>query len=367
VLRWSRRWWQTDQFDWFSVYLRDRGLQLQWRIATFLFTLFLAAVPLVMLVSPSGPDGALTIGITVAASVSGFAASALWLVRWPTRAQSLAYCAVCCGCIAAGCLVVPNPYGGLMACTMFAAIGGFLAYFHAFAHVLTNFCVGMACALICATRWFAEERDIALVAGSLLLVLGLNVGVPFGIHLLVHSLRIDLKNSDHDPLTGLPNRRSFYNAVPKLTAAAQDSAGIHLNVTMVDLDNFKKLNDTRGHAVGDAALVSVAGVIQEHCDPAAVLGRLGGEEFVVADTDSATRHAVTVERIRKGIAAAPFQVTASFGTCSAVVAPGVPIAHPEFIDRLIRIADSAMYQSKRAGGDRIQHWYLDHVGSSDGR
>ena len=61
-------WRQADQFDWFGAYLLDRGLQTQWRIATFVFTICLAAVPLVMLGSPVGPDTSLTRWIAVAAA-----------------------------------------------------------------------------------------------------------------------------------------------------------------------------------------------------------------------------------------------------------------------------------------------------------
>lgn len=88
-------WWrQTDQFDWFSVYLHDRGLQLQWRLATFVFTAMLGALPLVMLGSPLGPDNSLTTGIAIAAGV--------WVQRrlaicWSTRvAIASARCSNAC-------------------------------------------------------------------------------------------------------------------------------------------------------------------------------------------------------------------------------------------------------------------------------
>lgn len=352
-------WWQqTDQFDWFSSYLRDRGLQKPWRGATFVFTLILGTVPVMMIGSPAGPRGPVATSVAIAASIAAFAAASLWLVRWPTRGQSLTYATVCGACIAAGCLVVPDPYGGLMGCTMFAAIGGFIAYFHAMAHVLANFLLGVVVAAITATRWFVETGDVRMVVGSLLLVLGLNVGVPFGIHMLVHSLHTDLRNSDRDPLTGLLNRRSFYNTVHEHVVAKQE-VNIAVNVTMVDLDKFKRLNDSRGHAVGDAALVGVAAVLAQCSGPGAVLGRLGGEEFVIADLGAASRHVSTAERIRAGIAALPFGITGSVGVCSATIAAGVEVGHPEFLERLIHVADAAMYRAKRAGGDRVEHRYLD--------
>lgn len=355
---WRRLWRQTDHFDWFSAYLRDRGLQVQWRLATFTFTAFLGAVPVVMIASPAGPHGPVRSSVAVGASLAFLAAASLWLFRWPTRGQSLLYNIVCCAGIAAACLMVPNPYGGLMATTMFAGLGGFLAYFHALGHVVANFCVALACVIVTASGMWADTRDLPLVAGSVLLVIGLNLGVPFGIQSLVHSLHTDLRNSGRDPLTGLLNRRSFYNAMYELIDGQREVATT-VNVTMVDLDKFKKLNDTRGHAVGDAALVNVAAVLTDSSAPGAVLSRLGGEEFIVADVDTAASHAVASERIRKGIAAMPFQITASLGMCSATVPAGVEVEHPEFIDRLIRAADAAMYTSKRSGGNRVMHRHLD--------
>jgi diguanylate cyclase (GGDEF)-like protein len=355
-------WWrQADHFDWFSVYLRDRGLQMQWRLATFVFTAILGSLPLVILGSPLGPDNPLTVRIAIAAGVCGLCASLLWLVRWPTRRQSVVYNVVCSGSTAATCLAVSSPYAGLLGCSIFAVIGGFLAYFHVIAHVVGNFILATICAAITASRLIVDTGDIALTVATILTVVALNMGVPFGIHMLVHSLRIDLRNSDRDPLTGLLNRRSVYNAVHEIAVAQQGSASVRLNVTMVDLDQFKKLNDTRGHAVGDAALVGVGAVLRESCGDDAVIGRLGGEEFVVADGEPAPEHAKTVERIRAGIAATPFQITASLGTCSVIVEPGTAMKHPEFVDRLINVADAAMYRSKRAGGDRIQYAPLDQA------
>ena len=105
-------------------------------------------IPLVLLVSRAGPTTTAARSLAIAATVAGFAASLLWLARWPTRSQSVAYSITCCVSIAAACLMIPNPYGGLMGCTAFAALGGFIAYFHALRHVLINFLVAMGCAAV---------------------------------------------------------------------------------------------------------------------------------------------------------------------------------------------------------------------------
>jgi diguanylate cyclase (GGDEF)-like protein len=356
-----RRWWnQNDQFDWFSVYLRDRGLQQQWRFATFGFTAVLAVLPLVLLGTPVGPDHTLTRAIAIAAAACGLGASVLWLRGWPTRNQSMVYNVVCSLSIAAMCLAMSNPYNGLMGCTLFAAIGGFLAYFHALSHMLVNLGVALLCSAITAARLLIGTGDLSLTVAAVLTVLALNVGVPFGIESLVHTLRTDLRNSDRDPLTGLLDRRGFYNAVHELTANRPGDGC--LNVTMVDLDAFKNVNDTHGHAAGDEVLVDVGAVLRETCRADAVLGRLGGEEFVIADTDEPARHAATIERIRRAIATVPFGITASFGTCTVATDSAVTQHHREFVERILQVADAAMYRSKRAGGDRIHHEHLGQMG-----
>ncbi|MGU3500369.1 diguanylate cyclase [Mycobacterium sp. C31M] len=347
-------WWrQQDQFHWFSVYLQGRGLDLQWRLATFFFTALFAAVPAVMIASPYGPatPTARILAVTVAALA--LAAATVWLVGWPTRRGSLIYHAVCSASIAIGCLTLSTAYGGLMGCTMFAAIGGLLAYFHALVHVVANFLVATACTAIAATRLLIDTGDTALVSASVLVVLGLNLGVPFGINALVHSLHTDLRTSDRDPLTGLLNRRAFYNSMLALILQGRGAA-MTVNVTMIDIDDFKRLNDSRGHAAGDEALVGISAVLQQYCGQASVVGRLGGEEFVVADVGPAEQHAATAERIRLGIAALPVRITASLGTCGAVIDAHSDIEYPVFLDDLINAADAAMYRSKRAGGNRVQ-------------
>ncbi len=92
-----------------------------------------------------------------------------------------------------------------------------------------------------------------------------------------------------------------------------------------------------------------------NCGPGVIAARLGGEEFVIADIASPERHAQIVERIRVGIAELPVQITASLGTCAAEIDGDVEAEHPQFLDQLIGAADAAMYRSKRAGGNRVQH------------
>jgi diguanylate cyclase (GGDEF)-like protein len=356
MIGFARRWWsqRSDHYDWLSAYIDDRGLQTRWRIATFTVTAALSTLPLVMLYSPAGPDNRLTVGVSFLAAASGAAGAMLWLKRWPTRRQSVLYSLAASVSIAATCLAQSDPYVGMNGCVTFAVIGGFVAYFHTANQMLANFALAAVCTGVMAYRVTEETGDIALVVGALLIGGALNIGVPFGIESLVHTLRGDVRSSGHDALTGLLNRRSFYPSTYELLMRHPREASLHLIVAVVDLDSFKKVNDTRGHAAGDEVLVSVAAALQATCGPTAVIGRVGGEEFAIAYVGNPTASAVMAELLRQAIADLPAAITASIGTASAPVSTAA--ANPnQLIDSLILTADTAMYQAKRAGGNRAHH------------
>ncbi|MBX7453273.1 GGDEF domain-containing protein [Mycolicibacterium sp. 3033] len=344
-------WCDAGRFEAFSAYLRGRGLEKHWRIAIFAFTCVLGMLPVILLSSPVGPSNPVGRAVAVIAGVGAIAVSTVWLPGWPTRTRSLIYNLVCCASIAAGSLSMSFAYAGLMGCVMFAVLGGFLAYFHRPADVLLNGGVAAVCVVITATRLILDTGDIPVTISAVVTVVALNIGVPFGIYSLVHSLHADLVESGRDSLTGLLTRRSFYQALRELIGRQGSDAAV--NVTMIDLDDFKGLNDSRGHATGDRALAEVGDLLRHTCGDAAVLGRLGGEEFVVADTDAPSGHSETTDAVRVGIAALPFDITASLGTCTAQISDH-DTTDPDFLDRMIATADAAMYRAKRAGGDRVE-------------
>ena len=153
-----------------------------------------------------------------------------------------------------------------------------------------------------------------------------------------------------DVLTSLPNRRVLDDRVEfEFRFALRHKT--YLSVLMLDLDNFKKINDKLGHAEGDRVLQDASRVLREKMRATDLAARYGGEEFVVllpgADTDGAMLFA---ERVRTGlreVAGLDGHVTASFGIASmdATTHSG---------KRLIQRADEAMYEAKRAGKDRIE-------------
>jgi diguanylate cyclase (GGDEF)-like protein len=163
------------------------------------------------------------------------------------------------------------------------------------------------------------------------------------------------RRSIRDPLTGLFTRIYMTDVITRQCGLHSRDPGACLSVCMLDLDHFKQVNDTHGHAAGDAVLAHVATIIRETARATDVAVRYGGEElliFTIGQTlTGATRLA---ERLRERICKTPttidggveLGVTVSIGV--AEHAPG------ETLEQLLRRADAALYQAKHRGRDRVE-------------
>jgi diguanylate cyclase (GGDEF)-like protein len=159
----------------------------------------------------------------------------------------------------------------------------------------------------------------------------------------------------HDPLTGLLNARAFADQAQRLMAVGVRQASPS-SMLFVDVDHFKRVNDTHGHAAGDAVLSAVARALASLLRQSDVLGRVGGEEFAVFLPNTALVNAVKVaEQLRSGLAALEIdagggvvlKVTASFG------AAATPVDDQASLNTLRAQADQAMYAAKAAGRNRV--------------
>ena len=156
----------------------------------------------------------------------------------------------------------------------------------------------------------------------------------------------------HDPLTGALNRKGMDEALDTEVARARRH-GSNLCMALLDIDNFKKLNDSLGHAAGDAALVHLSKVVQETIRPEDTLARYGGEEFVVLLPDTKLEEAVTaMTRVQRELTRRFFLnknekilITFSCGVAELGTEEGAMDA--------VKRADSAMYLAKRAGKNRV--------------
>ncbi|ALC17224.1 response regulator receiver modulated diguanylate cyclase [Desulfuromonas soudanensis] len=172
---------------------------------------------------------------------------------------------------------------------------------------------------------------------------------------LKKSNQLLLQLSNTDPLTSLHNRRYLMDTLDR-EVERSCRTDIHLSLVMVDIDHFKRVNDTYGHQVGDAVLVAVAALLQGQLRPYDTAARFGGEEFVLVlpSTELAAAGAVA-ERLRKLTANLSFAregapdlvLTISAGV--AVVSPGSSV----HADDLIRQADTALYRAKQDGRNRV--------------
>ncbi|BBZ63055.1 GGDEF domain-containing protein [Mycolicibacterium monacense] len=354
-MHWFRRWWrQPDHFEWITGYLAARGMLgvARWNLASS--TVALALVPAVLAMSSRGPDAGPDQVLSRIAVLGGLCAATLWVVRWPTRAQSVAYILAANLFITLACYVQDDPMVGLMGCTVFATTGGYIALFHTPGYMLYNFGVALYVGVLQTVRLAVETSDPALAVGLLLLVLVLNVAVPFAVQAIVHALGVDLLRAARDPLTGLLNRRAVYQQIEQLLSAHRDRH-VHLAVAVVDLDDFKQLNDSRGHAIGDEALVAVAQALRAGAGEGAVVGRLGGEEFVLAELLEAGQIDDWAQRMCTAVDVVPFPVTASVGVAAVCLPLPADDDAQTVIHMLIGAADHAMYAAKRAGGNQFRH------------
>ena len=156
----------------------------------------------------------------------------------------------------------------------------------------------------------------------------------------------------HDQLTGALNRRGLEEMFEAESARAQ-RRGSSLAVALLDIDNFKRLNDSFGHKVGDEALVHLARVVRQHLRPQDVLARYGGEEFVILlpeTTDAEAYNALTRlqrELTREFFMANQQKVVITFSAGLTLM------RSDETLQPALERADGAMYQAKQAGRNRV--------------
>jgi two-component system, cell cycle response regulator len=157
-----------------------------------------------------------------------------------------------------------------------------------------------------------------------------------------------------DALTGLYNRRHFGKALEQCFAEAQ-RYGKDLSCVMIDLDSYKKLNDTYGHQVGDQLLMLAGRVITANKRTMDVAARYGGDEFVLLlPHASGEEAAVVAQRIREEFLRSSAQLLKrEQGVTMSIGVGSLGANHPTHADQLVSLADAALYQAKDAGRNRI--------------
>jgi diguanylate cyclase (GGDEF)-like protein len=199
---------------------------------------------------------------------------------------------------------------------------------------------GAAAAIATDALTHAESAGVAVSNATTALVL--LVAVSALVDRLRKALIREASQARFDPLTGLPNRRACEER-GALELARLQRSGQALSVAYLDFDGLKQINDNRGHAAGDAALIHFASTAQSELRPADLLSRIGGDEFVLLLPDTDYDDATTViRRIQRRLAEAdggePASITVGLVTWRSA---------PQNLEQLFVEADALMYSAKR--------------------
>jgi diguanylate cyclase (GGDEF)-like protein len=160
----------------------------------------------------------------------------------------------------------------------------------------------------------------------------------------------------HDPMTGLKNRRFLEEYIDTVVAGTQRRKQ-QISLLMLDLDYFKKVNDTHGHDAGDAILKALAAVLRQQVRAADLVIRFGGEEFLVILQDTELGDGDEVgEKIRAAVEATKFQVPG--GVLQKTISIGVADfpADSDTFWQAMKYADVALYRAKEEGRNRVLHF-----------
>ncbi len=197
-----------------------------------------------------------------------------------------------------------------------------------------------------ARRWIYVLSGIALLAGGLVTM-----------SVLFYASRASRERerlATQDPLTGLPNRMMFMDRLEQALIRARRNATL-VGVLFVDLDRFKRVNDTLGHAIGDQLICEMARRLRSTVRADDIVARLGGDEFVVVISDiSEVRHILQVVEKMLAAVAAPYQIAERELFCSCSTGISVYPHDGDDADSLLKNADTAMYHAKNSGRNRFQ-------------
>lgn len=159
--------------------------------------------------------------------------------------------------------------------------------------------------------------------------------------------------SQKDFLTELYNRRYFFKVGETLLANFK-RGNLKIAVAMIDIDNFKQINDERGHPAGDATIVHLAGILQKAVRETDIVARLGGEEFaILASGKDCSALPQAMERILKTVSSAPVEFEGD--QWNFTISMGLCLSAEDSLEGMLHIADQLLYQAKSQGKNRLIH------------
>lgn len=221
------------------------------------------------------------------------------------------------------------------------------------AAVIVFLCACLLMTLFTIMKWMDAQPQAVILLSAGLATVSSGIAGVMALHAgrTILTLRQDRERfeqlSRRDALSGLLNRRAFSEALA--------DAGAGCTLMVMDVDRFKSINDTYGHATGDGVIIRVSALIGECLGPAVAAGRLGGEEFgVILNAPALEARMAQAEMLRAAIAREPFPVPGR--VLNVTVSAGLAeIEEGRNADQVYASADKALYLAKTTGRDRIVH------------
>jgi diguanylate cyclase (GGDEF)-like protein len=301
------------------------------------------AVTLAAVLTAPDPDPSDHRSLLICAAI--FAAVAATLALWRTAPDAVLHLICPIGTLATSvAMALAEPVG---LTPIFYLLPMLLAgYFLPRAEIGANFAFALLCCGITLANWVDPGLRLAMLM-AVALITGLVTAVVLALREQVRVLVTKLGElAIHDSLTGALNRGAFEQRL-EAELARTDRMAAPCSLVVLDVDHFKRVNDTRGHAAGDAALRALAVAVTEAKRRSDIFGRVGGEEFAVVLPDTGLHGATTfAEKLRESLKATMGDVTVSFGVTDARTAGRT-------VRGMLHSADVALYDAKRRGRDRV--------------
>ncbi|MET4049653.1 MULTISPECIES: GGDEF domain-containing protein [unclassified Rhodococcus (in: high G+C Gram-positive bacteria)] len=345
----------AHDYEWMREFQNSHPSGKVIRLLIALSMINISVMSFVSLFANGGPSGAPATIWTLTLCITNLIIAALWLLLpFPGRLGVVLF-ALYADLGITSALVLMELGNALLGCVLFAVIGGFVTFFVSPRWVVLHLGFASAVVLGIAGALYLQGRTdtLNLLVRTNVVLLAI-MSVPITSHIFLTTLSADARSSVLDPLTGLLNRRGLTTAIEDLLPQGQRH-GWCAAVVVVDIDNFKSVNDIYGHDEGDAVICRVGERLAAHVSRYGVVGRTGGEEYLAAVVTSRLHIDALIHGVRRALHGAndAVPVTVSIGAAILYAESDLWTDSADPVGTATRVADSMMYEAKAAGGNRV--------------
>ncbi|MGI9123495.1 MAG: GGDEF domain-containing protein [Mycobacterium sp.] len=273
--------------------------------------------------------------------------------RWPTRGQSTTVVIVGTLLLAAGSIVVINPFSGLLTATAFPFVLGYAALFHG-----TRVQVFVAAIAAGTVLWLTiqiAKDDVPTALAVATPVILINVAVFVACRTIAQVAAPGYGSTDVEPLTGLLTRESFDEQAATLLGARNRGDDRYLVLAVTTIDSFAAVLSLQGRRGADRVRIAAAQALRDTVRRDALVGHVADGEFLVADTFTTPDPTPLGERIRSAVTTTGDGITASIGVVCTPLQPLADLPPLDVLDEVIALATTAMYRARRQGGNQVDY------------